>query len=251
MKQRTSEWLGEINTSYHTSQFNDVYRSTVLFCEWLENEAFIHTGSEQTVLDIGCGMGANIFYMSKRFPHCKFVGVDINADLVGKGNKFFRENGIHNCTLEVGDIYNLDEKYFFEFDGVTSYQTLSWLPHYKKAIESMANVGSAWIALTSLFYDGPLSCKIEMQDYDENLQPISSSFYNVYSIPSVREIFRSVYYRSFIYAPFEIDIDIPRGSNKGRGTYTEKLKNGERMQMSGPLRLPWYFIGARRGIKYV
>ena len=194
------------------------------------------------ILDIGSGSGANIYYMVKRYSNSTFLGVDINPDLVMRGNQFFQDNGIENCRLVQGDIYKLDEAYRSVFDGIVSFQTLSWLPEFKEPITAMSKLRAKWMALTSLFYDGPLSCTIDVQDYDATLQPCKESFYNIYSLPVVKAFLSEQGYAKFQFTPFEIDIDLPKPDTKGRGTYTEKLQNGCRLQCSGPLLMPWYFI---------
>lgn len=37
---------------------------------------------------------------------------------------------------------------------------------------------------------------------------------------------------------------LPKPEKAGLGTYTEKLEDGRRIQISGGLMLPWYFIVA-------
>ncbi|MBL7195622.1 MAG: methyltransferase domain-containing protein [Desulfobacterales bacterium] len=243
-EQRTTEWIENVDTKYHERQFKEPHRSTIAFCDWLEEIGYIQRDSQLKIIDIGSGSGANIYYMGKRYPNSQFIGMDINSDLVTSGNQFFQDNGIENCQLIKGDIYNLSEKYVPANDAIVSFQTLSWLPEFKKPIASLSKLKARWIALSSLFYDGPLSCTIEVQDYDINLNPCKESFYNVYSLPVVRDYLLKNGYPKFQYTPFEIDIDLPRPSEKGRGTYTEKLKNGNRLQISGPLLMPWYFIAA-------
>jgi hypothetical protein len=110
----------------------------------------------------------------------------------------------------------------------------------------MTKLKPKWIALTSLFYDGPLSCTIEVQDYDSNLQPCMKSFYNVYSLPLVKKILLELGYCNFQSTEFEINIDLPRPDRKGKGTYTERLQSGRRLQISGPLLMPWYFIAVKK-----
>src|SRR5688500_16678700 len=168
---------------YHERQFREPYRSTVAFCNWLETSGFLVRESKIRILDLGSGAGANVHYMSQRYPESSFVGVDINPELVEHGNSFFESSGIRNCRLEVGDLYNLDPEHLSGFDGVVSLQTLSWLPNFSAPIEAIAKLQPKWIALTSLFYDGPVSCTIEVSQYDEELQRNWSGFYNVYSIP--------------------------------------------------------------------
>jgi ubiquinone/menaquinone biosynthesis C-methylase UbiE len=243
MKQRTTEWIEKVDLLYHELEFEEPYRSTVAFCDWLEEIGYIRKDSQLRIIDLGSGQGGNIFYMGKRYPQSKFIGVDINPDLVMSGNKFFQDHGIENCRLESGDIYKL-AKYVSEFDGIVTFQTLSWLPEFKEPITAMSKLQAKWIALTSLFYDGPISCTIEVQDYDATLQVCKESFYNVYSLPVIQKFLSERGYSNFQSTPFEIDIDLPKPIHKGRGTYTEKLQNGHRLSISGPLLMPWYFITA-------
>jgi len=93
MKQRTTEWVGKwtgkVDTDYHKKQFKEPYRSTVHFCDWLEKIGYINSKSKLLIMDLCSGQGANIYYMSKRYPLCKFVGIDLNHELVSNGNDFF------------------------------------------------------------------------------------------------------------------------------------------------------------------
>jgi ubiquinone/menaquinone biosynthesis C-methylase UbiE len=248
MKQRTTEWLNknEVNTDYHDRQFRTPYRSTLAFCSWLETEALIHPGSQLRILDLCSGAGANTYHMSNRYPNSSFVGVDINPDLVAQGNAFVESHGIRNCRLEVGDIYDLDARYVSEFDGVVFLQTLSWLPEFEGPIRAIARLSPKWIALTSLFYDGQVSCTNEVTEYDDGLKPTRTSFYNVYSLPVVRRFLESNGYHDVVSTPFEMDVDLPKPNQRLMSTYTEKLEDGHRLQLSGPLLMPWYFVAARR-----
>jgi hypothetical protein len=110
----------------------------------------------------------------------------------------------------------------------------------------MVKLAPQWIALTSLFYDGPVSCTIEVTEYDDGLEPHRAGFYNVYSLPVVIEYMQSNGYPDLVSTPFEIDMDLPKPKKRLMTTYTEKLEDGHRLQVSGPLLMPWYFIAARR-----
>jgi len=248
MEQRTAEWLDKdkVNTEYHDRQFREPYRSTVAFCEWLETERLMSSESELRIVDLCSGTGANIYHMSKRYPKSTFVGVDINPDNVERGNAFFKTKGIDECRLEVGDVYNLDPKYVSKFDGVVSFQSLMALPEGEGPLRAMARLAPQWIALTSLFYDGPVSCTIDITEYDADLQPNRSGFYNVYSLPVTRKQMQANGYGDFRFTPFEIDVDLRKSMEGLMSTVPEKLGNGRRLQISGPLLMPWYFIAAKQ-----
>ena len=184
--------------------------------------------------------------MSKRYPNSKFLGIDINSSIIKEGNIYLKKAGVKNCQLKQGDIYSLDSEYVSKFDGIISLQTISWLPNFYEPIKAICNLRADWIALSSLFYDGPLSCNIEVQDYDENLQPTIKSFYNIYSLPILDKFLNSISYSNFKYHQFDIDIDLPKPKLKGKGTYTETLLEGRKIQISGPLLMPWHFISAQK-----
>jgi SAM-dependent methyltransferase len=247
-KQRTDEWLEAANLSYHERQFKDVYRSTIHFCNWLEDMNCLTQSSPSRILDIGSGMGSNIFYMSARFPNHKFEGIDINPDMVESGNQIFSQNHRQNCRLRQADLYQLPSSFVGQYDGIVSFQTLSWLPDYKEPLERIAELDANWIAMTSLFYEGELNCTIQIKDYSKPIgdKKYSEYYNNIYSLRRIAEGFLSCGYEDFKYIPFEIDVDLPKPERPGMGTYTERLENGRRLQISGPVLMPWHFILAQR-----
>jgi ubiquinone/menaquinone biosynthesis C-methylase UbiE len=248
MEPRTTHWIDDskVNYAYHERQFKEPYRSTVAFCKWIESIGLINSESRLDILDLCSGAGANIYHMSKRYPNISFTGVDINVSLVEHGNEYFKKYGISQCNLELGDIYNLDAKYANRFDGVVMFQTLCCLPDFKSPIEAMAHLGPQWIAVTSLAYDGQVSCTIEVTEYDDAVNPYRESFYNIYSIPALKKCFENNGYPNVQAIPFEIDIDLPKPNDTKMTTFTKALDDGHRLQISGPLLMPWYFIVAKK-----
>ncbi|MEJ0034118.1 MAG: class I SAM-dependent methyltransferase [Bacteroidota bacterium] len=246
--QRTDEWIKNFNEDYFNRQFQEPYRSTVAFCDWLDKIGVLRPDSPANILDIATGKGANIYYMSQRYKNMKFMGVDINESFVDEGNAIMKaKNVADRCVLETGDIYNFDKKHYNAYDGIVCYQTLSWLPDYKEPLKAMSALGAGWIALTSLFFDGDVNCRIELDEYNKGIDNApKNTFYNVYSLPLIQKFFTANGYSEFMYMPFEIDIDIPKPDHKIMGTYTEKLQNGHRIQVSGPLLMNWYFVIALR-----
>lgn len=231
---------------YHDRQFVEPYQSTISFCDWLNSLGAVGKGNEK-ICDLGCGKGANLYYMSKRFPNSHFVGLDIDEQLIQDGNDFLVRSPVSNCQLRVGDLYKAGS-YFSsgEFDGVISLQTLSWLPGYEDAIDAITSLSPKWLALTSLFFDGPIEAKTVITQFDlEHQDNINKSlFYNTYSIPLVRQYLFDLGYRKFEYRRFEIPIDLPMNFDGRMGTYTVRTADGRRLQISGPLLMSWYFIYA-------
>jgi SAM-dependent methyltransferase len=241
------EWKRNPDMDYHERQFEEVYRGTVHLCDWLESLGRISPDSELRILDIGAGMGSNIHYMAQRFPKCEYVGMDINEDLVVRGSEILAERGMDNCSLVVGDIYDMDE-FTGQFDAVVSFQTVLGLPELELPLEQHAELGADWVALSSHFYDGLVNARIEVHDYyrPRDDEEYKVRFYNVHSLQRTEELFAKEGYDQFDWTPFDIDIDLPKTDYKGMGTYTERLEDGRRLQRSGPILMPWHFVCAAR-----
>ncbi len=158
-----------------------------------------------------------------------------------------KELGMVDISFINADIYNLPHSILNQrVDGVICLQTLSWLRDWRKALEQLAKTNSKWIALSSLFYDGLLQANTGIINYDEDLKVRHRVPYNVYSIPVVKNCLDKLGFTDIIFNPFQINLDLPRGDLNRVGTFTEKLEDGRRLQFSGPIALPWYFLFARR-----
>lgn len=231
---------------YHDRQFAFPYQSTISFCDWLVELGAIG-GERSRICDLGCGKGANLYYMARRFPHCDFVGMDIDEQLIRDGRDFLSRTSVPNCQLSVGDLHSAGWHFSSgAFDGIISLQTLSWLPGYEKALDAIVSLSPKWIALTSLFFDGPIEAKTVITEFDSAQEGgvKRALFYNTYSLPLVKRYLTERGYKQFKHNRFEIPIDLPRSSDGRMQTYTEKTTDGRRLQISGPLLMNWYFIYA-------
>jgi SAM-dependent methyltransferase len=179
LSQRTSEWIEAVDLGYleyHRRQFETPYRSTIAFSKWLRTLGL--PAPNTRIADIGCGMGAALNYLAGEAPNTVFRGIEISERLVHLGRKLIDKS---NVSLLVGDLYQLDLTHKNSYDGIISLQTLSWLPNFQQPLKAMCTLNPNWIALSSLFYDGPVSCNIEVQDYTQPLksQPYKQEFYNI------------------------------------------------------------------------
>lgn len=243
MQEGLSEWLAldEQLREFHMRQYEKPYRSTVKFLEYLQEK--IGT-NDNKVLDLGCGAGAALGYlMNDKKVFGGGYGVDINEELVTIGNKILKERKVNNCELRVGDIFHLDKKDFGKLDGVISLQTFNILPDYIDVVRCMCELEPRWIAFSTLGFEGLIDYEVKVYDYTKDKDGgYAQVFYNIYSLPRMKEYFDSLGYSRFDYKEFEIDIDLIQTNKMGRGTYTIKTEQGKRMQISGGIMMPWYFV---------
>ncbi len=246
--QRKSEWLEGADWNLHEKQFASPYRINEMFFDWLAAERAINAGASKSILDVGAGMGASLFHLSKRFPGNRYLGVDLNPDCITRGMEKLAALGAAGCELQEADLFDFPESFRGIFDGVISLATLSWLPGFEPAARCLMDLKPEWIAATSLFCPGSVDAIIATRDYSLPLpgQEYTEKFYNVYSLDRVRAYFSKNGYGDFMCKRFEIDIDLPQPSHGGMGTYTEHLADGRRMQISGPVLMNWHFILAKK-----
>ena len=242
----SSSWFtdDERDKEYHMGQFKRIYRSTEVFTEKIKP----YIQSSSSVCDMACGCGANTAYLAQMFPEISFTGIDFNPNDVKIGSDIIKNDlNLKNVTLKSGDWYHPSQEDINVYDGIVSFQTLSWLPGYKKEIACLAELNPKWIAISSLFFEVQIDFDIKIHEYDrKDADGSRDSYYNIYSLPKVREEFDKLGYHNFEFFKFDIDIDIPQSHPNHMGTYTQKTEDGKRLQISGSLLMPWYFIVASK-----
>lgn len=194
--------------------------------------------------------GGNLIYLAEKFPDVYFEGIDYDNKVVELARSNVPSNLNNINGIVQGDWFDLDKSFKNRYNGCISFQTLSWLDEYKKAIAALDALNLEWMAFSSLFWEGNVDYFIKAVDYGNeivNFNDCSGIYnYNVYSLPSVKSYLADLGYKEFDYIPFVMDIDLEQKNPHWFGTYTRKLDNGERIQISGGIMMPWYFIFARK-----
>ena len=95
--------------------------------------------------------------------------------------------------------------------------------------------------ITSLFTDFLVDAHIEITEYEEGEfgHGEGPSYYNVYSLDKFREQCIQLGAERVEAVDFEIDVDLPFPSTRHMRTYTRRLTDDSRLQISGPLLMPW------------
>lgn len=196
---------------------------------------------ELKILDACCGVGHLSSFLSVLSPQSKFLGVDGASYLIEEAQMLYKDN--KNLSFEVGDVYDLPNKYKKEFDISLSWKTLSWLPYYDRMLGALIAVTKKHIFLSSLFYDGDIDFEIRVREFKKEAGKENfNAFYNVYSFPNFKRFIERIGVQNMEARDFEIGIDLPRGSLDQMGTYTAKLENGKRLQISGVVVMNWKII---------
>lgn len=240
-KQRVTEWenIDHRSLQYHTSQWETPKQSTLAFNKFISNEI----AKSKNIIDLGAGSGAATGFLADQHKSTHFTAFDYSLELTQIGSKIASQKKMTNLRFQQGDWY--DPKFVEKYDGCISLQTLSWLPDYEQPLISIfKNINPDWIAISSLFYEGDITCRIEVEEHKRDRK----SFYNIYSLPAVDRLCANHGYVLKKSTPFEIDIDIAKPKDIDHmGTYTKRTladhpNKFERLQISGPLLMSWYML---------
>jgi 2-polyprenyl-3-methyl-5-hydroxy-6-metoxy-1,4-benzoquinol methylase len=81
------------------------------------------TGTNLTLLDIGCGNGASMFGLHRKMKYC--LGLEITNEHLSEFNAFKVENNINNCEYKVLDIEKNNPP--GQFDRIISFEVIEHL----------------------------------------------------------------------------------------------------------------------------
>ncbi|MEN9845833.1 MAG: hypothetical protein RIS36_980 [Pseudomonadota bacterium] len=82
--------------------------------------------SEASILEIGCGTGANLIHIGEMYPRSRCVGVDISERHIAEGHKIVSGSGVSNVELRCGDLRNAALGHG-EFDYIICHGVYSWV----------------------------------------------------------------------------------------------------------------------------
>lgn len=82
----------------------------------------------RSVLDLGCGPATQLAQIAELNPDIGFLGVDLSAGMLARGEAYVREKKLDNVRFSQGDITRLDAVPNGSVDGVISTMALHHLP---------------------------------------------------------------------------------------------------------------------------
>lgn len=117
-----------------------------------------------SVLEIGCNCGPNLRILAEKLPGTRFIGIDINADSVRKGNEWMEADGITNVHLELGSADDLSKFPDGSFDVVFTDAVLLYIGTDKieEVLRGFLRVAGKYIVLCE--WDIPQSGKPTRQN---------------------------------------------------------------------------------------
>lgn len=193
------------------------------------------------ILDACCGIGHISYLLNELSAESVFFGIDQSNYLIEDAKKLCSDK--NNMSFQVGDVYDLSKNLHKEFDISINWKTISWLPYYDQMIKDLMSLTKNHVFISSLFYDGDIDFEIKVREFKKEAgSEHFNSYYNVYSLPRFKEFVYGLGAKNVEVHNFDIEIDIPKPPIDQMGTYTVKLDNGKRLQISGAVVMLWKVI---------
>lgn len=247
VKARTfAKRAGTVST-YHKRQYEKMYESTRALLEFMEETAGDFSGAR--ILDVACGAGANMLHMIRRWPAADITGVDLKQEAIEYARRHFPKKFLKKARFQRGDLFDLPNMFSRNaFDVVTFMQTLLLFDAntYPDVLERLFYVAQKWIFLSSLFTDFEMDVESRIRLHapcDE--YPSGTVSYNTFAVSRFENVCAKLGAKEIIWRDFQIRIDLPIPETRGLGTYTVRKADGERLQFSGCVYMPWKFVGIR------
>jgi hypothetical protein len=225
-------------------QFYKPYQSTIRFEKFLKSNRIINSNTKK-IIDIGTGIGSNLDYFSKKNKQIFFLGTDYNEKRLKIGKKLIKNPKVH---LQKLDILKSKQKINQYFDLTLCIHTLCVFKRLDDVLKNICKIGSKFIAINSLFYEGDLDVLIHIRDHtnkkisDKN----PDSDFNIFSLNHASRIFKKYKYKIILKKPYFPSKKINKPSKGKRGSYTIKTEMNKFTTFSGPVHLPWYFVVAKK-----
>ena len=202
-------------------------------------------GKPHAVGDVCCGLGQISYHLKDFMMESRFTGIDISPEQIGEARRIFDGLGLSDrFEFHVGDIYDLGE-FRDAFDVTLCWQTLFVLDGYERPVQELirATRKGGHVYIISLFNEHDVDIHANIIDYS---RPSGRSGlavkYSTYSLRKFEDFCRRSGIESFDVHDFFIGIDLPRPSHGGIGTYTLRLADGRRIQVSGGHLMNWKIV---------
>lgn len=155
---------------------------------WVLDHATIEDGD--TILDVGCGGGANLIRMAKRYPSSRLGGIDHSETCIKKSRKAV-EKLSSRCRIRQGNVEELpirDEL----FDKVTAFETIYFWNDPAKGLSEIYRV---------LKSEGRIILAVEMTD-PEKFKKLTADYEDM-KIYTADELKKLVHDAGFRYVRVE------------------------------------------------
>ena len=227
-------------------QINKIYQSTIDFNKFLLENNILSNNKKTKVLDVGTGIGSNLKYFANQFKYSEFVGIDYSKKKIDYAKKLNKNKRISFHCADMLKKNNLISK-LNSYDLSINIHTICCFKNLEKPIKFLCDFKTKWIAINSLFYDGPIDVEIHMKDLNKTIKENNhpDGDFNIFSYQTLGKELKKNGYKIKVIQPYFPKKPIKK-LGKNRGSFTIQTEFSKNTVFSGPIFLPWHFVLAKR-----
>lgn len=184
-----------------------------------------------TAVDVGCAAGEFLYFLNKRHPAVKSVGVDIMPALLEKARRV-----LHGGDFREGNAVVRETLPNERFDAVFSLGVLSIFDDMELVVDNLIDLcaDGGRIYLFSLFNEDPMDVRVRTRRVDVPVDERQwESGLNVFSIETVGAYLKAnPRTKKISFHDFRIGVDLERRGDAIR-SWTFRTAEGDRLLTSG------------------
>jgi SAM-dependent methyltransferase len=230
---------------YYRMQLDNIYEDTKFFFHLLKNKNLLD--GIDSVLDIGCGGGSKTIHFAQHFPNLAVTGMDYQKPMITLAKKLADQTCVHNISFKTLDWFNIPTEVKNTFDLIFSFHAFCCFKHPEEPLQKIIDLQPKCIIIKSLFFDAPLDVLIHIRDEKHGVQDSDhDGDFNIFSMQKIKSILIKNGYTKVNFIPFNLDYQVNKPADGGRGSYTRHLDDEQYATFSGPVYLPWHFLVASK-----
>ena len=117
-------WDREYQKPQLVTQSHAPQKDFLRFIKWIKNNKHVNLYSKITVLDLGCGVGRNSFYMADCYGATVY-GYDFSSDAITKAHAIHRHEGVTFSERNIGKPFPLEDNSIDILLDITTSNALS------------------------------------------------------------------------------------------------------------------------------
>ena len=227
---------------YHIRQYETMYETTRGILELMDHH--IPDMGSRSLVDVASGGGANVVHMLRRWPGITCKGFDLCTEDLNFSKTQIPEDLVDRISYEEGDLFQFKQTLPENtFDCMTMMQTMLLFDpnQVRETLQNLIHITKEWIFMSGLFTEHNVDVVMKMRDNTTGLD----TCYNIHDIAVFRKTCDELGIKEVFFTDFNIAIDLPKPEGGGIGTWTQKMENGERLQFSGAVPMPWKFCALK------
>lgn len=193
MKNETA-WNSEYKDSRLITSDVKPQKDFFRFLEWMEKNKNMEFNSAITVLDLGCGVGRNSYYMSEKYNTLSYAW-DYSEHAVSKGKTLFQHERFHLEKRNMAHDFPLEDNSVDLILDITASNALSEKER-SKYLSEMSRVlkPGGYIYLRTLAKEGDKNAKgliknFPGKEYDTYIHPELNVTERVFSGPDFKDLY--------------------------------------------------------------